>query len=154
MLSDDEKREIDEQAQGLPERRGCSVEALKIVQKARGWISDDTLLEVARFLNMTADELDAVATFYPFIYRRPVGRHIIYLCDSMVCWAMGCESILERLTTCLKIPLGATTGDGRFTLLPVSCLGECDGAPAIIIDNDVYRNLDPDRIHSILERYT
>lgn len=153
MLTDEEKRAIEEEAHGLPERSACSVEALKIVQRKRRWISDDTLVEVAHFLNMTTDELDAIATFYPFIFRRPVGRHIIYLCDSMVCWAMGYESILEQLKIRLHADLGSTTDDGRFTLLPVSCLGECDRAPAMVVDDDVYRDLEPGKIDEILERY-
>lgn len=154
MLSDEEKRMIEEEVRGLPERSGCSVEALKIVQQQRGWVSDETLTDVARFLDMTPDELDAIATFYPFIFRRPVGRHVIYVCDSMVCWAMGFESVLDAIVQHLRIGMGGTTEDERFTLLPASCIGACDGAPALIIDDDLYRDVRPDSIESILKRYT
>lgn len=154
MLSNEEKRRIEEEAYGLPERSACCVEALKIVQRTRGWVSDETLADVARFLDMTLDELDAVATFYPFIFRKPVGRHVIAVCDSMVCWAMGFESVLDAIVRHLQIGMGETTEDGCFTLLPASCIGACDGAPALMIDGDMYRDVRPDSVESILKRYS
>ena len=153
MLTDDERREIEEELRDCPSRRAASVEALKVVQRHRRWVADEQVAEVAAMLDITADELDEVATFYPFIFRKPVGRHIIYVCDSVSCWVMGYEAVREGLTRLLGISWGGTTGDGRFTLLPVSCLGACDRAPAIMIDGELYGDLVPERLEAILGEY-
>jgi NADH-quinone oxidoreductase subunit E len=102
---------------------------------------------------MTSDELDSVATFYPFIFRRPVGRHVIYLCNTVSCWIMGYETMLAHLTKLLGITLGQTTPDGRFTLLPVACIGACDHAPAMMIDQELHGDLTQEKIDSILDKY-
>jgi NADH-quinone oxidoreductase subunit E len=153
MLTKEEKTEIAEKLQHYDHMRAGCVEALKIVQRHRGWVSDANLQDVARFLGMTPDELDAVATFYSLIFRQPVGRHVILLCDSVTCWIMGYEDLLAYLTDLLGIRLGETSADGRFTLLPVPCLGTCDHAPAMMIDDELYRDLTKDRIDQILETY-
>ena len=153
MLTDDELAEIESELRDCPERRACCVEALKIVQRHHRWVSDEDLAEIAHLLAMSVDELDGVATFYPFIYRRPVGRHVILVCDSMVCWTMGYEDVVRTIGDELGISLGETSSDDRFTLLPISCIGECDHAPAFIIDSDVYRDMTPERARTVLERY-
>ena len=102
---------------------------------------------------MTADEVDGVATFYNLIFRRPVGRHVILLCDSVSCWVMGHDAIRDRLQVHLGIGPGETTPDGRFTLLPSVCLGACDRAPAMMIDGELHGELDPGTIDSILAKY-
>jgi NADH-quinone oxidoreductase subunit E len=102
---------------------------------------------------MTVDELEGVASFYNLIFRKPVGRHVILICDSISCWIMGYERMREHLTTRLGINLGETTADGRFTLLPIDCLGACDHAPALMIDDDLHGDLDPEKIDEILNKY-
>ncbi|MDD5169008.1 MAG: NADH-quinone oxidoreductase subunit NuoE, partial [Syntrophales bacterium] len=126
--------------------RAACVEGLKIVQRHRGWVSDEGIGELAPLLKMTPAELDAVATFYPFIFRRPVGRHVVYLCDSVSCWIMGYEGLRDHLINRLGIGMGETTPDGRFTLLPVSCIGACDHAPALMIDRDLHGELTPEKL--------
>ena len=126
---------------------------MKIVQRHRGWISDEALQEIGELLGMTADELEGVATFYNLIFRKSVGRHVILICDSISCWIMGYERMREHLTARLGINLGETTADGRFTLLPIACLGACDHAPALMIDDDLHDDLDPEKIDEILNRY-
>ncbi len=153
MLTDEQKAEIEKEIIHCPERRSGCVEALRVVQKHDGWVSDERLAEVAEFLGMTVDELDTIATFYPFIFRKPVGRHVILLCDSLTCWAMGYEAVLEALKKNLGISWGETTGDGRFTLLPASCLGECDHAPVMIVDDEIHRDVTTERVESILTAY-
>ena len=102
---------------------------------------------------MTPEELDSVATFYNLLFRRPVGRHVILLCDSVSCWIVGSEQLGEYLTSRLGIGLGETTEDGRFTLLPVACLGTCDHAPAMMVGDDLYRDLEPASLDEILSQY-
>ena len=153
MLTDQEQREITAELGHYPEKRAVCIEALKIVQQHRGWVSDESLRDLAVLLEMTPDELEGVATFYNLIFRKPVGRHVILLCDSVSCWIMGYDRLRDRLTAHLGIQSGETTADGRFTLLPIVCLGTCDHAPAMMIDEDLHRNVDPEAIGGILERY-
>jgi NADH-quinone oxidoreductase subunit E len=153
MLSEEEKREIEIELRQYDYGYAACVESLKIVQKHHGWVSDENLQDLARFLNMTPDELDAVATFYSLIFRRPVGKHVILICDSITCWIMGYEDLRAHLTRRLGIGLGQTTSDGRFTLLPIPCLGTCDHAPAMMVDEDLHQDLDPAKIDQILTRY-
>ena len=153
MLSTEEIHKIEKAISIVPVRKAAGIEALKIVQEHRRWVSDETLREVAAYMKMSAEELDSVATFYNLIFRRPVGRHVILICDSISCWVMGYENILHHLSNHLGIKLGQTTKDDRFTLLPNCCLGTCDRAPALMIDNDLYRNLTTDQLDEILEKY-
>lgn len=153
MLTEAERREIDREAAHYPVRRGASIEALKVVQRHRRWVSDEALADVAEHLGMTTDELDNVATFYNLIFRRPVGRHVILLCDSVSCWIVGYREVLAALEERLGIGFGQTTPDGRFTLIPMACLGACDRAPVLMIDEDTHRDVVPERVGEILERY-
>ncbi len=153
MLTDEEKLEIEHAISLVPVKKAAGIEALKIVQEHRRWISDESLHDIAAYMNMSAEELDSVATFYNLIFRRPVGRHVILLCDSISCWVMGYENILKHLTTKLGIEFGETTADGRYTLLPNCCLGTCDCAPAMMIDEELYRNLTTDEVDNILDKY-
>ncbi len=153
MLSEEERREIEAELPRYEQKRAVCIEALKAVQRRRGWVSDEALGEVAAFLEMTPDELDDVATFYNMIFRRPVGRHVILLCDSISCWVMGYGQLLEAISQRLGIRLGQTTADSRFTLLPMACLGTCDHAPALMVDGDLYRDVEPQKIDDILQKY-
>ena len=153
MLTDQEKKEIQQELGKYAQKRAAGPEALKIVQRHRGWVSDENLSDVARFLDMTEEELDSVATCYNLIFRRPVGRHVILICDSVACWIMGYEDLFDHLKQRLGIGLGQTTSDGRFTLLPVACLGACDKAPAMMIDEKLYVNLSISKLDEIIELY-
>jgi NADH-quinone oxidoreductase subunit E len=154
MLSEKEISEIKAEIAHAAIRSSISVDALSVVQRHRGWVSDEALREVANLLEMTVDELDAVATFYSFIFRRPVGRHVILVCDSISCWILGYNPLLELLKRRLDITFGETTADKRFTLLPISCLGACDRAPAMMVDDDLFGPVTPGMMEEILGKYT
>jgi NADH-quinone oxidoreductase subunit E len=153
MLTAEEINEIEKEAAHYPRREALSIDALKIVQRYRGWISDESLHDIAAHIGMSPTDLDAVATFYNLIFRRPVGRHVITVCDSVSCWIMGGERVSESLRERLGIGLGETTPENRFTLLPTVCLGCCDHAPAMMIDGDLHSDLDPRKIDAALENY-
>jgi len=153
MLTEEEKKEIDEHLDEYPTKRAACIEALKVVQRKRRWISDESLNDIAAYLEMTPDELDGVATFYNLVFRKPVGRHVILICDSISCWILGYPGLYEHLRTKLGISFGETTKDDRFTLLPIPCLGTCDRAPALMIDDDLHRDLNPDKIDELLNSY-
>jgi NADH-quinone oxidoreductase subunit E len=154
MLSAEERSEIESVMRHYPDTRAVCIEALKIVQRHRGgWVPDEGLADAAQFLGMARDELESVATFYNTIFRRPVGRHVILVCDSVSCWIMGCERLAAKLEERLGIGFGETTPDGRYTLLPNVCLGACDHAPVMMVDEDTHRDLDAAALDGILERY-
>ncbi|GGO78153.1 NADH-quinone oxidoreductase subunit E [Marinobacterium nitratireducens] len=151
-LSDEERAEIEREAECYPRREGLCIEALRIVQRHRGWVSDHSLAAIADYLNVDAAEVESVATFYNLIYRRPVGRRVILLCNSVTCWMLGCETLRTRIQAELGIDFGETSADGEFTLLPVTCLGDCDHAPAALIGDRHHHDLDPDRIVALLRQ--
>jgi NADH-quinone oxidoreductase subunit E len=151
-LSEAEITEILEDASHYTQKSGASIEALKIVQKHRGWVSDECLRQVADLLEMSIDELDGVATFYNLIYRRPVGRKVILCCDSVSCWLLGADQIREKISQRLGIGYGETTNDGEYTLLPIVCLGACDHAPVIMVGDDLHHDVDDARLEEILGR--
>ena len=153
MLSDIERRELEVAVQHYSEKRGAAIDALLTVQRHRRWISDESLLDIAQFLEMTAEDLDSIATFYNLVFRKPVGRHVAFVCDSISCWIMGCEQIREQLKKHYDIDVGQTTRDGRLTVLPIACLGHCERAPAMMIDQDVYGEVAPDKIDIIMNKY-
>ena len=152
-LSAEERQEIEAEFPRYPNKRAVCIDAMKIVQRHRGWISDESLQDIAQLLDMSLDELDGVATFYNLLFRKPVGRHVVLLCDSVSCWIMGYQGVRERLCSKLGVRLGDTTADGRFTLLPIVCLGTCDHAPAMMVDEDLHRDLDPAKAEQALETY-
>jgi NADH-quinone oxidoreductase subunit E len=153
MLSGEEIKEIEAELPNYLDRRAVCIDALKIVQRHRGWVSDEALHDLAEYLEMTIEELDGVATFYNLIFRKPVGKHVILLCNSVSCYVMGYEAIRQYLKDNLQVDFGGTTSDGLFTLLPTVCLGICDHAPAMMVDEDTYTQLDPQNISAVLDRF-
>lgn len=153
QLSEAEIHEIEHEKTHYPYAQAVGLEALKIVQKHQGWVSDESLLAVSEYLDIPVAELEGVATFFNLIYRQPVGRNVILLCDSVTCWMLGCDSMKEHLSKRLGIDYGQTTEDGLFTLIPVPCLGDCDKAPVMMVGRDTHRNLTPEKIDQVLEQY-
>ena len=153
MLSEEERQEIEKELEHYEYKRAASIEALKILQKHRRWVTDEGLADLAGILEMSTAELDNVATFYNLIYRQPVGENVILLCDSISCWLMGYEQIRDHMRERLGINYGETTPDGKFTLLPIVCLGTCDHAPAMMVGEKLYNDLTPEKVDEILERY-
>lgn len=145
-LSAGEIAEINGHIPCYEEKSAVSIEALKIVQKNRGWVSDETLCAVAAFLGMSPAQLEGVASFYNRIYRRPVGRTVIHYCDSVSCWLLGADDVRDRLCRHLGVGLAEMTGDGAYTVLPIMCLGACDQAPAVLIGDRLAVNVSADTI--------
>jgi NADH-quinone oxidoreductase subunit E len=146
VLSAAEIAEIDAEIAHVPYRAAVAIDALKIVQAHRGWVSDESLRAIAHHLHMSPDELDAVATFYNLIFRRPVGERVILLCNSISCWIKGCDRLQLRIGGQLGIGLGETTADNRYTLLPVTCLGACDKAPVLMVGEDLHEDVDDETL--------
>jgi NADH-quinone oxidoreductase subunit E len=153
MLTVEERREIEEKLTQYPTRQAVSIDAMLIVQRHQGWVSDESLRDLSELLGLSVADLDGVATFYNLIRRKPVGRHVALICDSVSCWIMGCERVRDHLCGRLGIQIGGTTADGRFTLLPIVCLGACDRAPAMMIDGKLFEDLDERQIEEVLTHY-
>ena len=154
VLTDAERHEIEHEVAHYPDGRAASIGALKIVQKHRGWVPDGALEPVAALLGIGAAELEGVATFYSLIFRKPVGRHVIKVCDSISCFLTGYDDVKAALQKTLGIGYGQTTADGRFTLLPICCLGACDKGPTLMIDDDLHGDVVPQNVAVLLENYT
>jgi len=153
MLSEEEKKEILKEVKQYPYPSAACIDALKIVQVHRGWVSDEAIKDIAQFLDISSEDVDGVATFYSRIYRKPVGRNVILLCDGVSCMILGYETIYEHISKKLHISYGQTTPDNRYTLLPISCLGDCDHAPAMMVNNDHFNKLTLEKVDEILENY-
>ena len=150
QLTEEERVEIIALARNHETKRSACIEALKYVQGHYRWVSDRHLGEIAALLEMSRAELDGVATFYNLIFRRPVGAHVIFLCDSISCWIMGRDAVCTHFRQRLGIDPGETTTDGMYTLLPIVCLGHCDHAPAMLLDDTLHGDVDPARVDKLL----
>jgi NADH-quinone oxidoreductase subunit E len=132
--------------------RELAVDIMLALQNHYGYLNDEAVEEAARLLDMTPLELEELATFYDFIYREPVGKFVIHVCDGVVCWMNGYDSVLDYLLKKLRINPGETTEDGLFTILPTACIGYCDLSPAMLINGRAYGPLTPEKIDDILDR--
>ncbi len=150
-LSPEEIEAIEKEASHYEVKSGASIEALKIVQEHRNWVSDDSLKAVAALLEMSPEKLEGVATFYNLIYRKPVGNKVIHYCNSVSCWMLGADNICKKISKQLGIKPGETTPDGEYTLLPVVCLGDCDHAPVMLVGDELHRDLDESKIESLFK---
>ncbi len=148
-LSDAELADIDKEIAHAPYKAAVAIDALKIVQGYRGWVSDESLQTIAKHLDMSAAELDGIATFYNLIFRKPVGEQVILLCNSVTCWIKGYEKIRQQISQHLGVGLGETTADNAYTFLPVTCLGACDKAPVMMVGDDLYENIDRSELSEI-----
>lgn len=153
QLAPELRAEIEEVIHHYPDPRAASIDALKIVQRVHGWVPDGAIPALAEVLGIPASDVEGVATFYSQIFRVPVGRHVIRVCDSMTCYINGHEQVLESISKQIGCGLGETTADGRYTLLPVCCLGNCDKGSTIMVDDDTYGGMTPENVVGVLENY-
>ena len=151
MLTNEERSQLDEMRSHYPTVRAASVSVLKWLQRERGYLSDESMRDAAGYLGLPVSELEGLATFYNLLFRKPVGERVIYLCDSISCWMCGCDRIREHIRSRLGISPGETTADGKFTLVPVVCLGNCDRAPSMIVGDELFDDLTPENVDEILD---
>lgn len=153
ILTSEEIAGIDEYIHHYPQARAAVLDALKLVQKRNGWVDDAQVAAIANMLDIATADVEGVATFFNRIYRSPVGRHVILICDSIACYLTGYEALADAFKRELGIEFGQTTADGRFTLLPICCLGNCDKGPSVLIDEDTYGPVLPSEVSMLLEQY-
>lgn len=138
MLPETLRHNLQEQIGRVAHPREIAIDIIYALQDHYGYFSDEALTRAAGLLGMSPLEVEELATFYTFIYREPVGRNVIHMCDSLICWMEGGENLVAHLCGRLGIRMGETTADGLFTLLPVCCIGYCDRAPAILVNRKVH----------------
>jgi NADH-quinone oxidoreductase subunit E len=138
------KASLEQRVADANTNREAAVDVMKELQRHYGWLTDEALEEASQLLGLSTLQVEELATFYEMIYRRPVGRHVVHVCDSISCWASGGETLLESLAQLLKIEPGSTTADGVITLLPCSCLGNCGEAPCMMVGEKQYGRMTPE----------
>jgi NADH-quinone oxidoreductase subunit E len=153
-LHPDDRAAIEHEMTHYDNPRAASIGALKTVQARHGWVPDGALSPISNLIGISVADLEGVATFYNMIFRQPVGRHVIKICDSIACHLTGYQELVAHITDQFGIRFGETTGDGRFTLLPVCCLGACDKGPVLMINDDTHFNVDVEKLSQILEQYS
>jgi NADH-quinone oxidoreductase subunit E len=151
MLPDDLKEKLTAQIRAVAHPRELAIDIISALQDHHGYFSDEAMDQAAELLGMTSLELEELATFYTFIYREPVGRYVIHVCDSVICWMEAEEDLTAHLLDKLGIDMGGTTPDGLFTVLPVCCIGYCDRAPAILVNRKVHGPLTVQSLDQLID---
>lgn len=147
-------KELDAVLTRYPTKRAALLPALWMVQNAQGWISEQAMAEVAEVLGLTPAYVKGVVTFYTMYRQHPVGRHFIQVCTTTPCNLCGAEDVVQALLTHTGCgELGATSEDGRFTVIEVECLGACGFATPIMIDDDFIESVAPEKVPQVLEKY-
>jgi len=123
------------------------------VVEQESFLSEYSMIEIAREMDLPAAEVYGTATFYSFLETKKMGKYIIRVCKTISCAMKGKGQVIMAIQDILKIPLGETTPDGRFSLLQTNCLGLCHKAPAMMINHDVYTDLTPEKVREILSEY-
>ncbi len=151
MLPEILREKLKSQIDSVDHKRELAIDVLTAVQAHYGYLSDAAVEEAGVLLEMTPLEIEELATFYTFIYREPVGKYVIHVCDSVICWMEGEENLADHLCKKLGIRMGETTADGLFTLLPVCCIGYCDRSPAILVNRKVHGPLTIESLDRLID---
>ncbi len=154
VFTGERKRELDEILKRYPTKRAALLPALWMVQRAHGRISDRAMAEVAEALELTPAYVKGVVTFYTMYHQHPVGRHFIQVCTTTPCNLCGAERVVEaflRHTGCGE--LGATSPDGKYTVVEVECLGACGFATPVLIGEDFIEGVTPEQVPDLLRKY-
>jgi NADH-quinone oxidoreductase subunit E len=152
LIPDSLRNELQARVASAITPREAAVDVMKELQAHYGWLTDEAVAEAAVLLGLSPLQVEELATFYEMIYRRPVGKRVLHVCDSISCWAVGGETLLAHLARLLGIAPGETSADGALTLLPCACLGMCGDGPAVMVGERLYGRVTPERAGEILER--
>ena len=151
MLSEQSKREIRKIRDEYPNPQSALLPALYLAQQDHGgWLPEQAFDEVAEVMGLPPTQVAAAAAFYTMLNKKPVGRHLIQVCTNISCSLLGAEHLLSYISRKLGIDVGETTGDGKFTLLEVECLGSCGTAPMMQVDDLYHENLTEEKVDQIL----
>ena len=126
---------------------------IKEEQAKKGYVSEEAMGSLAKSCGLSVGEVYGVTTFYSFVSTKPLGRHVVRICKSVLCYLQNGESLAASIEKELGIGPGWTTSDGRFTFELTNCIGACDQAPAMLVDDEVYGDLTPGKIKEILKTF-
>jgi len=151
-LSDDAKRRIDALRPRYPTARALLLPALHIAQRENeGWLPEATMVAVGQHLGLAPSEVMGVVTFYDLFHQQPVGRHRLRVCTNLSCALRGANEIMEVLGRELGVGEDEVTPDGRCSYIHFECLGSCDTAPMMMVDDDYHENLTPAKVRDVLK---
>src|SRR6059036_3862754 len=137
-----------------PTKQAALLPALWVVQRERGWISDRNMAEVADVLGITPAYVKGVVTFYTMYHQHPVGRNFVQVCTTSPCNICGAEAVAQALLRATGAgDLGATSPDGKWTVIEVECLGACGFATPILVNDDFIESVTPDKVAELVKRY-
>lgn len=157
VLDEKSGKGIKEVVTATVDRYGCSVDELipilNDLNREIGYLPQEALDEVSRLLRVPKSQLFSVASFYRMLSTKPRGRHVIQFCESAPCHVAGGREVWHSLQNELHLFDGETSADGKWTLVTTSCLGICGVGPVMVIDSDVYGNVEPGQVHTILAKY-
>jgi NADH-quinone oxidoreductase E subunit len=149
------RQELDVLLERYPTKMAALLPVLWVVQRERGWVSEEAMTEVSRLLELTPAYVKCVVTFYTMYHQHPVGRYFIQVCTTSPCGACGADKVVESLLTHTGCgDLGATSPDGRFTVIEVECLGACGFATPVMINDEVIESVTPEKVPQILSQHT
>ncbi len=146
------RAELDQVRKRYPTAEAALIPALHIAQRTwGGWLPDEAIAAVAHELELPAAKVYGVVTFYDLFHQKPVGRHRIRVCTNLSCMLRGSEEVMETVAAELKVGEDEVTADGRCSYVHFECLGSCDTAPMMMVDDRYHENLDPQRVRDILK---
>ncbi|WP_462137984.1 NADH-quinone oxidoreductase subunit NuoE [Candidatus Mycalebacterium sp.] len=150
-LPDETRAEIEQIAEKAETPRSGLIPALWAVQKRLGWLSEESMVEVAEILDITPASVQNVATFYTMFFTKPIGKHIVWVCRTLSCALKGAEEVEKYIYEKLGISSGETTRDGKITVMEAECLAACGSAPVMLVDNVLHENLTRESVDKILD---
>ena len=150
VLSVDALERIDTLVRLYPVKRSALLPALHVAQNELGWMSREAMEEVADLLEIDADQVEEVASFYTMYYTEPVGTYVLEVCKTAPCSFMGAHEIIDYISDQLGIQPGETTPDGMFTLFRVECLAACHRAPMMQVNHRYYQDLTPEKVDALI----
>lgn len=134
-----------------PQKRSALIPALHLAQQQEGYLPLEIQREVADLFDLTLNDVHSVVTFYDMFFEKPVGKHVIHVCKNVSCMLRGSDELIERLCSHLKVAPGEITEDGEFTIIPSECLGACDKAPMMLVDDVVKGPVKENDLEKILQ---
>ncbi|MEX2116498.1 MAG: NADH-quinone oxidoreductase subunit NuoE [Bacteroidota bacterium] len=154
MLSPENLQRIEILRKSYPHAQAMVLPVLWIAQEQYGYISQETMKEVATLLNLPFGHILGVVTFYTMYHTKPVGKNHIEVCTNVSCMIRGSEKIIRHLEGKLGITVGETSNDGAWTLSEVECMGACAGAPMCAVGEEYYENMTPESVDRMIEGFS
>lgn len=152
MLTEKTTQAILKLQQKYPEKRSALIPALHLAQNEVGYLPSDVQSEVAALFDLDPNEVNSIVTFYDMFHEEPVGKHVIHICKNVSCMLRGADEVIDALCCKLKVKPLENTADGEFTVIPCECLGACDLAPMMLVDDQVVGPVQVEELDSILDQ--